>query len=107
MTHEEAFLADILEHPEDDTPRRVYADWLMDQSDPLDRTARNARGELIHLQCDLAHAEEGPRRAELDARQRQLLAEYQREWDTPLLRLGCRSLEYRRGFVEGVGLPAS
>jgi uncharacterized protein (TIGR02996 family) len=25
---EQAFLADILEHPDDDTPRLVYADWL-------------------------------------------------------------------------------
>src|SRR5262249_38667449 len=30
----DAFLADILAHPDDDTPRLVYADWLMERDDP-------------------------------------------------------------------------
>lgn len=30
MTHEDAFLADILEHPEEDAPRLIFADWLED-----------------------------------------------------------------------------
>jgi uncharacterized protein (TIGR02996 family) len=30
---EEAFVRDILEHPEDDTPRLVYADWLEERGD--------------------------------------------------------------------------
>ena len=30
MTHD-AFLQAILEAPEDDTPRLIYADWLMEQ----------------------------------------------------------------------------
>ena len=29
---DDALLADILEHPDDDTPRLVYADWLDDQT---------------------------------------------------------------------------
>ena len=28
MTLTVAFLEDILEHPEDDAPRLIYADWL-------------------------------------------------------------------------------
>jgi uncharacterized protein (TIGR02996 family) len=28
MTHDDAFLQAILEAPEDDTPRLIYADWL-------------------------------------------------------------------------------
>src|SRR4051812_3567913 len=35
MTHEDAFLQDILENREDDTPRRIFADWLLDQFDPV------------------------------------------------------------------------
>ena len=31
MTHEDVFLADILERPEEDLPRRIYADWLLDR----------------------------------------------------------------------------
>jgi uncharacterized protein (TIGR02996 family) len=34
MTSETAFLRDILEHPDDDTPRLIFADWLEDNGDP-------------------------------------------------------------------------
>jgi uncharacterized protein (TIGR02996 family) len=84
MTHEDAFLQDILENPDDDTPRLVYADWLIDRGDPVG-VARPPR---------------------LRDRERQLLDSHHREWGSPLVRLGCRCCEYRRGFVEGVGLPA-
>jgi uncharacterized protein (TIGR02996 family) len=33
MTTHDAFLHSILEAPDDDAPRLVYADWLDDQSD--------------------------------------------------------------------------
>jgi uncharacterized protein (TIGR02996 family) len=103
MTHEEAFLQDILEHPDEEVPRLIFADWLLDQGDP----AAVARGEFIHLQCDLLRTEDSARRDDLQARARQLLAVHQREWDSPLQRLGCTRLQYRRGFVEGVGMQAS
>jgi uncharacterized protein (TIGR02996 family) len=50
MSTEEAFLQDILAHPEDDTPRLIFADWLADHGDP-------ERGELIRLQCERAAGE--------------------------------------------------
>lgn len=52
---EAAFIADILAHPEDDTPRVIYADWLDDQqSEP------SPRAEFIRVQCELAgHGEIG------------------------------------------------
>jgi uncharacterized protein (TIGR02996 family) len=104
MTHEDAFLQDILEHPDDDTPRRVYADWLLDRADP----AGSARGEFIHVQCDLALLPaESPRPARLAAREKELLDLHQREWGSLFQRLGCHCWEYRRGFVEGVGMQAS
>jgi uncharacterized protein (TIGR02996 family) len=104
MTHEEAFLLDILERPEDDTPRRVCADWLLDHHDPV----RNARGEFIHLQLDLARLPpEAPRPTHLVARERELLAAHGREWGAGLMRLGCYCWQYRRGFVEAVGLPGA
>ncbi len=43
----QAFLQDIIDHPEDDTPRLVFADWLYDNGE-LERS------ELIRLQCELA-----------------------------------------------------
>jgi hypothetical protein len=36
-----------------------------------------------------------------------LLDGHAREWGSPFQRLGCTCWEYRRGFVEGVGLAAS
>ncbi len=33
MSLEPSFLADILEHPDDDTPRLVFADWLDDHGE--------------------------------------------------------------------------
>ena len=59
MTHDEAFLQAILEAPEDETPRLVYADWLEDQGDP--------RGEFIRLQAQLARlAPDDPDRPALE-----------------------------------------
>jgi uncharacterized protein (TIGR02996 family) len=103
MTQEDAFLLDILENRDDDTPRRVYADWLLDRDDPVSA----ARGEFIHTQCDLARwPADTPRPAQLVQRERQLLGLHAREWGSLFQRLGCTCWEYRRGFVEGVGLPA-
>jgi uncharacterized protein (TIGR02996 family) len=47
MTQHAGFLQDIIEHPEDDAPRLIYADWLEEHGDP-------DRGEFIRVQCRLA-----------------------------------------------------
>src|SRR5262249_52402984 len=99
MTHEDAFLLDIVENREDDTPRRIFADFLLDQPDPV----LAARGEFIHVQCDLAR-EASPTQ---QARERALLEAHGREWGSLVRRIGCRCWECRRGFVEGVGIPAA
>jgi uncharacterized protein (TIGR02996 family) len=41
MSDEDAFLRTILDHPADDAPRLVYADWLDEQGDPV--SVRKAR----------------------------------------------------------------
>src|SRR4051794_21614639 len=90
MPHD-AFLRSIIENPDDDSRRLVYADWLDGRGDP--------RGEFIRVQCELARLSEvDPRRAELEARERRLPVEYQ-EWAEPLRGL-ARRWEFRRGFVE-------
>jgi uncharacterized protein (TIGR02996 family) len=104
MTHEDVFLQDILEHREDDTPRRIFADWLLDRDDPV----QVARGEFIHVQCDIARQPpEAGRPLHLVSRERELLEAHGREWGSLFQRLGCCCWEYRRGFVEGIGVPAS
>ncbi|MBA3541481.1 MAG: TIGR02996 domain-containing protein [Deltaproteobacteria bacterium] len=46
---ERDLIAAVAEAPDDDAPRLVYADWLMERGDP--------RGELVALQCALARAD--------------------------------------------------
>jgi uncharacterized protein (TIGR02996 family) len=42
---EQGLLADIIDNPDDDTPRLVYADWMEEKGDP-------ARAELIRTQIE-------------------------------------------------------
>lgn len=111
---EEAFLRDILTNPDDDAVRLIYADWLHEQGDP----ARSARGEFIHVQCQLARAEGAlsgwkewadlaSRLPELRARAKALLQEYRQAWAGPLAGWPVKAYAFRRGFVESVTLPAS
>ncbi len=74
MTSDEAFLQSIIEAPDDDTPRLVYADWLDDHQVP-------ARAEFIRLQCSLDKmAANDPRRPELRDREQELLRHYGWAW---------------------------
>jgi uncharacterized protein (TIGR02996 family) len=97
MTPEDAFMAAIIESPEDDGPRLVYADWLEDHGQP-------ERAEFIRLQCELASMSEDegvPRRQEPEARERQLLEEHGEGWAGPLRKV-VRKWKFRRGFVEEI-----
>jgi uncharacterized protein (TIGR02996 family) len=47
MVPDEGFLRAILDNPDDDTPRLVYADWL-------DENGESERAEFIRVQCRLA-----------------------------------------------------
>ncbi len=46
MSDGDALLAAILAHPDEDTPRLVYADWLDEHNDP-------DRAEFIRVQVQL------------------------------------------------------
>jgi uncharacterized protein (TIGR02996 family) len=50
VTHEQAFLADIIAHPADDAPRLILADWLDERGGEGDAE----RAEFIRVQCALA-----------------------------------------------------
>lgn len=102
MSLRDAFLQDILEHPDEVAPRLVYADWLDEHGDEPDRA------EFIRTQCELDRLPEGdPARAALDRRCRLLLKTRRKEWTAELTkaRLGNKFL-FRRGFVEGLTLTA-
>lgn len=49
-TERAAFLTAILNQPDDDTHRLVYADWLQEQDNENDRQ----QAEFIRLQCEIA-----------------------------------------------------
>lgn len=50
MSDRDALLAAIRAHPEEDTPRLMFADWLEEQGDEV-------RAEFLRLQCELARLE--------------------------------------------------
>jgi uncharacterized protein (TIGR02996 family) len=77
---ENVFLEAILEDPDDDTPRLVYADWLQEHVDP-------ERGEFIRVQVELARLPPGDeRRGELLAREGRLFLPNRDKWTIQGLR---------------------
>ena len=93
----ERMLAEVLADPDNDEPRMVYADWLMEQGDP--------RGELISSQCRLkAGIAYLSTRSDMRSRVSELLSEHTAEWIAPLSsRADCT---FRRGFIEDIEAPA-
>jgi uncharacterized protein (TIGR02996 family) len=94
MNQDEAFLHDICEHPDDDGPRLVYADWLDEHGD-------SPRAAFIRAQCALARMDpDDPRRPELLQRERDWLNDAgARRPKLPKLAGVTWGGSYRRGFV--------
>lgn len=82
---DDALLAQVLAHPEDDAPRRVLADEWSARGDP--------RGEFVSLQL----ANTAPERIAA------LLRAHETVWAAPLKKL-VTGWQFRRGFVEHVQL---
>lgn len=73
MTHDDAFLADIVGQM-DDGPRLVYADWLDDRGEA-------DRADFIRVQIELARLPAGSQRGqELYLRQIELLRHHAERW---------------------------
>src|SRR5689334_2391543 len=95
MTHD-AFLQAILEAPEDDTPRLIYADWLEDHGEP-------ERAEFIRVQIELARlSPHDRRRLVLGRREQELLQSHAARW-LPSLPPWAFAASWHRGFVAGIG----
>jgi len=115
---DDALLADVIAHPDDDAPRLVYADALEGRGDP--------RGELITVQCELARlgldgerlflewvgdaladpaALDDGRIARLRRREAELYRRHGAEWRKDVRRHAAddHRVHFRRGFVEHVG----
>jgi len=102
MNQDDAFRQAIIEKPDDDTPRLVYADWL-------DEHGESARAEFIRVQCQLARLPpDAPGRTDLERRELRLLDANEAKWLGPIRREWFNRLFndfWRRGFVERVVLP--
>lgn len=94
---EAAFLQDIVTHPDDDTARLVYADWLEENGDA-------ARAELIRLQCRRAQlADDDALVRSLLVQETRLLADHQDRWRAALPALpGIAWEDFSRGFIVAV-----
>ncbi len=95
------FFEAILEHPENDSLRQVYADWLIEHGDP--------RGEFILLQCREAAGLATPAER---TRAKRLLREHQAAWLGDAAP-GLARCVFEKGFLAscalgrpGVSLPA-
>lgn len=55
----QAFIDDIIEHPEDDAVRLIFADWLEDHG-------QEERAEFIRVQCEIARMEESGEACDID-----------------------------------------
>jgi uncharacterized protein (TIGR02996 family) len=74
---EAGFLEDILDHPDDDAPRLIYADWLTDRG----RLDDEARAELIRIGCQQARlSPNDPGQRWLKLRTAQLLRLFESRW---------------------------
>ncbi len=104
MTHAEAFLRDILEHPDDDGPRLIYADWLEEHGD-----ADAAR--FIRAQCERARLPAWKARwAELCDVEKWMPEGFYERWRPDLSRLpglDWPTFPFRRGFAAKVRSRAS
>jgi uncharacterized protein (TIGR02996 family) len=95
LMDQSAFLSDIVEHPDDDTPRLVFADWLDDHGND----AQRAWADFIRVQIERARLPaDDDRQAELEARERRLAVAHALDWVAPPWDL--RNLRFRRGLPE-------
>jgi uncharacterized protein (TIGR02996 family) len=76
MSDEAAFLNAILENPQDDAPRLIYADWLDERGDAI--AAQKA--DFLRITSRLLTAPPGPRRLPLMTRLRQQAIGLDPEW---------------------------
>jgi len=94
-----ALFRQVLDHPDEDGPRLIFADWLDEHDDP--------RGEFVRLQVALARLPaHDPARPDLARRERALRQAHAAEWVAPLAGQATRCT-FRRGFIAAITLPAA
>jgi uncharacterized protein (TIGR02996 family) len=99
MSDRAALLANVIDNPDDDAARLVFADWFEENGDLT-------RAQFIRLQCELARLDRfDSRREALEAEKKKALAAHAKRW---LEQDGLGAIdpphtgEFRRGFLEHV-----
>lgn len=97
MTVDEALLRAISEHPEEDTPRLMYADWLDENGEP-------ERAEFVRVQVELGRIDvNDPARRPWVVKNVQFLMEHVPGWKAELPQFsGIEWGDFNRGLVEEV-----
>jgi uncharacterized protein (TIGR02996 family) len=94
----------VIEHPQDDTVRLVYADWLEENGDQADQ----ARAEFIRTQIQAESLDEDdPRLAALRERARQLERQHRGAWLAGLDSEQTYLAIFRRGFIDAWQCPSA
>ncbi|AWM39226.1 hypothetical protein GobsT_24810 [Gemmata obscuriglobus] len=98
MSEREALWGAVCEHPEEDTPRLMFADWLLEHGDAADRT----RAEFVRLQVGLARGQfDGPKRIAALQRVVELLSANDDRWraEVPQVPGAYATGNYDRGLI--------
>jgi uncharacterized protein (TIGR02996 family) len=101
MHNENALFRAILDEPDNETLRLIYADLCEEKGDP--------RGDFIRVQCQLAHLPaDHPDRPPLEQREWLMFHQHKRRWNGPLHRMLSQTplrhrVKARRGLVRGWG----
>ena len=99
MSDGQHLLRAVVAHPDEDTPRLAYADWLDEHGDP-------DRAEFIRVQCRLAATHDDPEWDALHAREAELRQRHGGEWAPFGSGRGVYGVTFRRGFAEVVSATA-
>jgi uncharacterized protein (TIGR02996 family) len=95
MTQEDAFIQAIIDNPEDDATRLIFADWLEENGQP--ERAGFIRYQIEHTQPPTFHS----RRPKMEKREAAILRKWGRRWFAPPKgwKVGSQ-FTVRRGFPE-------
>ena len=95
MDERAELLRTVIESPDDDAPRLVFADWVEEHGEP-------ERAEFIRLQCRLETLDDDAEEIEqMRERERELLDEFAWAWAEEF-GTELRQWSYRRGLIERV-----
>ncbi len=92
-------LENILNDPDNDEKRLVYADWLMTQGDP--------RGEFIRIQCERINSNNNSNNEMLGRIEDELLKKYKRKWTKKYRAAKYANWTFSRGFVKSLAIRAN